>query len=194
VPDPDILAAGKATPNLLFVGRLAPNKRVEDVIKVLYQYHQIEPNARLYLVGETRYTRRYVEWLQDFVQQLGLADAVQFTGQVSRADLAAYYQIADVFVMMSEHEGFGIPLLESMRFDLPIIAYASSAVPETLDGAGILIWQKDYRVIAELIHLLRTDPQLREHICQEQQRRAQDFAPSRVLAQFRKHLDSVIGS
>lgn len=191
-PNPDILAKGDTMTNLLFVGRLAPNKRIEDVIKVLYQYQQIEPNARLYLVGETRYTQRYVEWLRDFVQQLGLSDAVQITGQASRADLAAYYQIADVFVMMSEHEGFGIPLVESMRFDLPIIAYASSAVPETLGGAGILIQQKNYRVIAELIHLLRTDPQLHDHICQEQRRRALDFAPARVLTLFRKHLDSVI--
>jgi glycosyltransferase involved in cell wall biosynthesis len=190
-PDESVLASAGPGPNLLFVGRIAPNKRCEDVIKILHQYRQIEPRARLFLVGARRYARPYADWLHDLVHQLGLADAVIFTGHVSEPALAAYYRIADIFIMMSEHEGFGMPLVESMRFDVPVMAYASTAVPETLGGAGILIRQKRYDVIAELINQVQTDAELRAQIIKRQQARVQDFDPDRVLAQLRAHIEKV---
>jgi glycosyltransferase involved in cell wall biosynthesis len=193
-PDATVMASADDGANLLFVGRLAPNKRCEDIVKVLHQYRQIEPGARLFLVGARRYTQRYVDWLHDFIHQLGLEGSVIFTGHVSQEALAAYYRIADVFVMMSEHEGFGIPLIESMRFGVPIVAYASTAVPETLGGSGILIHQKQFSVIAELIHLLRTDSALRSRIVERQRARVQDFAPEAVLAQFRHHIEKAVNA
>ena len=94
---------------------------------------------------------------------------------------------------MSEHEGFGIPLVEAMRFGVPIVAYASTAVPETMGGAGILVRQKRFAVVAELIHLLQTDAELRQRIVDRQRERARVFAPEVVIAAFRQLLEQVIG-
>jgi glycosyltransferase involved in cell wall biosynthesis len=177
--------------NLLFVGRVVPNKRQEDVIKSLFYYRKINPQARLFLVGSWS-SRRYCDWLSQFAQRCGLADGVHLSGHVSIAELAAYYRLADIFVCMSEHEGFGVPLVEAMRFGVPIIAYASAAVPETLGGAGILIRQKDFPIVAELIHLLQTDVNLRKQVVACQHKRAQSFLPSRVIAAFEEMLHEVL--
>ncbi len=190
-PDQRVLAGLENSVNLLCVGRVVPNKRYEDVIKVLFYYRQIEPRARLFLVGQTASARPYVYWLHHLINWLSLSKAVTFTRHVSDAALAAYYGRADVFIYMSEHEGFGIPLVESMRMGVPIIAYNSSAVPETLGGAGILVRQKHYPLLAELIHLLQTDAALRARIIARQKERAQDLDPARILERFKNHLDAL---
>ena len=144
--------------NLLFVGRIAPNKRQDDLIKIFYYYHQIEPRSRLFLVGQAwDPAKRYLAGLKGLVSHLGLRDAVIFTGHVPFADMVTYYRIANVFVCMSEHEGFGKPLIESMYFDVPVVAHASTAIPYTLGDAGVLVYEKDYPVIAELLNLIVTD-------------------------------------
>ena len=193
-PDPDVLARFQDDPavKLLFVGRIVPNKRQEDVIKLLYHYRQINPQARLFLVGSWHSARRYVDWLRRFAQRLGLADAVHLCGHVSTAELAAYYRLADLFVSMSEHEGFGIPLVEAMRFGVPILAYAAAAVPETLGGAGVLVRRKVYPVIAETVHLLQTDADLRARIVARQHERERAFDRQYLLADFRRSLDEAI--
>jgi glycosyltransferase involved in cell wall biosynthesis len=189
VPDPTIRK--NASTNLLFVGRMAPNKRCEDIIKILHQYRQIEPDVHLFLVGARRYTPMYADWLAEFVTQYSLEDAVTFTGHVTLEALAAYYQIADVYISMSEHEGFGIPLIESMRFDVPIIAYDCTAVPEVLGGSGILIKQKRFDVIAELIHQLQTDTTLKQKVIDQQRQQAQQFAPELILEQMHALIEKV---
>ena len=191
-PDTDVLAQLENSVNLLCVGRVVPNKCFEDVIKTLYYYQQIEPQAHLFLVGDTANTRPYVHWLHGLVTWLGLDDAVTFTNHVSDRALAAYYRQASVLVYMSEHEGFGIPLVESMRFGVPIVAYASTAIPETLGGTGILVTQKRFTVVAELIHLLQTDAELCQRIISRQLERARDFEPDRVLSRFRELLEQAI--
>lgn len=188
---PDATISGRGGTNLLFVGRIAPNKRCEDVIKILHQYRQIEASAHLFLVGARRYVPAYVDWLAEFIKQLGLNDAVTFTGHVSREALAAYYRIAHVYISMSEHEGFGIPLVESMRFDLPIVAYNSTAVPEVLGGSGVLMQQKRFDVIAEIIYQIQTDNQLRQQIIKQQQKQVVTFAPELILQQLRTHIEEV---
>ena len=191
-PDPGGMAALADGINLLCVGRVAPNKRYEDVIKVLYYYRQIEPAARLFLVGHTEYTGPYVAWLREFVAWLRLDDAVTFTGHVSEAALAAYYRRAAAFVYMSEHEGFGVPLVESMRFGVPVVAYAGAAVPETLGGAGILLREKHFPVVAETLYLLQTDAELRAQVVERQYARAQDFAPATILRLFREKIEDAV--
>jgi glycosyltransferase involved in cell wall biosynthesis len=186
-PDEGVLArfgTGDKRTSLLFVGRVAPNKRQEDLIKLLYFYRQIDPQARLFLVGSWGNSRRYADWLRQFARRLNLSDDVHLCGHVSTAELAAYYRLADVFVCMSEHEGFGIPLVESMRFGVPIVAYASTAVPGTLGGAGILIKHKSYPIIAETIHLLQTDATFRARIIARQHERQSAFGREKVLADF----------
>jgi len=195
-PDESVLArfgSGDEWVNLLFVGRIVPNKRQEDLIKSLYFYRQINAQSRLFVVGSWSNTRRYADWLRQFAHRVGLSDVVHLCGHVSMAELAAYYRLADVLLCMSEHEGFGIPLVEAMRFGVPIVAYASTAVPETMGDAGILVRRKRFAVVAELIHLLQVDATLRQHIVDRQRERARAFAPQVVIAAFRHLLEQVIG-
>lgn len=135
---------------LLFVGRMVPNKCQEDLVRLLYACRQFEPNTQLVLVGSP-WLPSYVDWVNYVAEQLGVADGVHMLGSVSFEELAGAYQAADVFVSMSEHEGFGMPLIEAMYFQLPIVAYRAAAVPDTLGGAGITFGEKDFAAVAQLL-------------------------------------------
>ena len=113
-----------------------------------------------------------------------LPDRFWFTGPVPDDDLAAFYRWADAYVSLSEHEGFCVPLIEAMAADVPVLAYAAGAVPETLGGSGVLFAPKDLEVAAELLGLLVYDRPLREQVLDGQRRRLQDFAPQRIEAQL----------
>jgi glycosyltransferase involved in cell wall biosynthesis len=133
------LTETKRGADLLFVGRLAPNKAQHELVKLLAVYRRtFDPGARLWLVGGTT-SHRYDLALARFVERANLADAVVCTGPVSDASLRAYYDAADVFVSLSRHEGFGVPLVEAMAHDLPVVARATTAVPETVGDAGVLV-------------------------------------------------------
>jgi len=150
--------------NFLFVGRTLPNKRIEDVIKVFCYYQRfIDPNCRLLLVGESHGFERYFDALVRLVDDLALEDVV-FAGHVDTDDLVAYYEVADLFLSMSEHEGFCAPLLEAFWFGLPVMAFDGGAVAETLGGAGILLQEKSFDKIAEMAFLLVHDESLKERV------------------------------
>ncbi len=178
--------------NLLFVGRIVPNKKQEDVIKTLYYYKRINPRSRLFLVGpHWEQAQVYLNWLQDLALYLNLPD-VHFCGHVPFDELLAYYGLAHVFVCMSEHEGFCKPLVESMYFDVPIVAYDATAVPYTLGGAGVLVKEKRFEVVAEMINLLVTDEKLRGQIIARQRQRLQHLTKEAVLAGFKNHIEELI--
>lgn len=168
--------------NWLFVGRIAPNKRQDNVIRAFHYYHtQVNASSRLIFVGSSATSPAYGLALDLLVNRLGIARAVEFVGQVSdKAALSAYYASADVFVCLSEHEGFCVPLLESMHFNVPIVALNRTAVPYTLGNSGILIDDYRFDVIAEVIDLLRLNTMFREKIIAEQQRQMHSFAIDRV--------------
>ena len=187
-PDQKILKRWHGGVNVLFVGRVSPNKRFEDVILTFYDLKRfVCPEARLCLVGSAGGMERYLDFLQTLVERLGLTDVI-FTGHIGASQCLAYYQCASVYVSMSEHEGFGIPFLESMHFGLPIIAYKAAAIPETLADSGLLVTQKNYAAIAELIGLLIEDEALRAKIVTRQRERLQDFLPSKIENQLRQLL------
>jgi glycosyltransferase involved in cell wall biosynthesis len=173
---------------LLFVGRLVPNKRQEDLIKLLWYYRRIDPEARLFLVGPP-WVPSYAEWLQALAEMLGLADAVVFAGHVSQQDLVAYYRLADIYVSMSEHEGFGKPLIESMYFGIPVLAYAAAGVPETMGGAGVLFREKDYEALAELIDIIAKDETLRNRIVARERERVKEFLEPSVRRKWEQYLN-----
>lgn len=125
-------------PNVLHVGRLTPQKRIEALIKAFYFFKKVHPEARLFLVGGSAGFEGYVEALEALVSDLDLTE-VHFCGRVGSADLVDYYNLADLYLCLSEHEGFCVPLVEAMAADLPVIARSAAAVPETLGGAGILL-------------------------------------------------------
>jgi len=182
--NPDILEKySDGRVNILFVGRIAPNKKHEDILKVFYYYKCINPKARLFLPGGYNGCEPYFRSLQALVQRLGLSD-VYFLGKVPFRDLVSYYMISDVFLCMSEHEGFNVPLVESMFFGIPIIAYKSSAIPYTLGDAGILVRSKNYIEIAELVDLVVKDPDIRSKLIHRQKERLQAFEYDRIAKQF----------
>jgi glycosyltransferase involved in cell wall biosynthesis len=179
--------------NVVFVGRAVPNKRIEDLIRAFFYYHHcVNPDSRLFLVGAS-WVDRYDAQLRWLMDSYGLMDSVVVTGRVSEPDLAAYYSAADVFLSMSEHEGFGVPLVESMAFDVPVVAYSSTAVPYTLGGAGLTFGTKDFPRVGELIEMLRIDDGVREKVLLSQKRRLKDFSPEVVTSELRSALDRVIG-
>ena len=190
-PDLALQAACRVQgPLLLFVGRVAPNKRQEDLIKLLYFYRRFEPEARLILVGGLQ-MKDYVRWLRRFAENLGLADAVIFTGHVTQQEMVTYYKTADLFVSMSEHEGFGKPLIESMYLGLPVLAHASTAVPSTLGGAGVLFHDKDYEALAEIVDILVQNKHLRKQIIAAQNERVEAFLATNVRRLWAAYLEKL---
>jgi L-malate glycosyltransferase len=156
--------------NIVFVGRISPNKSIDSVIRAFtfYQRH-LNPGSRLLLVGDHRGYERYYDRLQDLVRALGTADVV-FTGHVDDDDLLAYYRLGHLFLCLSEHEGYCVPLLEAMAVGLPIVAYDAGAVAGTLAGAGVLIQDRSPEVVGTLIHEILTDASLRGRILDKQTR------------------------
>ena len=177
-------------PTLLFVGRVAPNKCQEDLVKLLYYVRQVLPRARLILVGSLK-AESYVRWLKDFIDKNGLTDAVTLTGHVTQQEMVTYYRSADLFVSMSEHEGFGKPLIESMYQGLPVLAYSAAAVPSTMGDAGVLFTRKEFEPLSEMVRILYEDQEIRQKLIITQTRRAQDFLEANVRMQFRKYLEQL---
>ncbi len=174
--------------NLLFVGRCAPNKCLEDVLTVFAHYQKaVNPNSRLLLAGSWAGMERYYFWLNSLTRERRLRD-VKFLGAIPQAVLNAAYRVADVFVCMSDHEGFCIPLMESMVFDLPILAYHAAAVPETMDGAGVISRHKDHAALAEMIDCMVRQPALRQAIINGQTARLQRYRARDIDAELRGHL------
>ena len=167
--------------NLLFVGRISPNKCQHDLIKGFYEYIRLDSVVRLILVGYIEQNDPYYEFLRDTIRNHGLDQHVILTGNVSESDLQAYYQTAHLIWSMSEHEGFCVPLIEAMWFDVPVLAFKSTAVPETLKTAGILFKSKeDLKAVAALAKLMVHDKPLRKMVIEAQRKRRSDFLPERI--------------
>ena len=179
--------------NILFVGRIVPNKRIEDHIRLAELYKRyVDSYYRFIFVGRYDGVPRYYAAIRALLHQYRmLPDRFVFTGPVTDRELAAYYRWADVYVSLSEHEGFCVPLVEAMATDVPVLAYAAGAVPETLGGAGVLFSPKDLEVAAEMMGTLVYDRAVREAVIEGQRRRLADFAPPRVAARLRDVLQQL---
>ena len=154
-PDPVVRARfADDRKNLIFVGRVVPNKKIDDLIRAFCAYQRyVEPESRLFIVGEGRGFENYSRRLEELVSHLRI-DEVVFTGAVTQSELNAYYRLSDAFLCLSEHEGYGAPLIEAMHFGLPVIAFDAGAVKETLRGGGVLLGEKNPEEIAELLGLV----------------------------------------
>jgi glycosyltransferase involved in cell wall biosynthesis len=168
--------------NFLFVGRIVPNKRIEDHIRLAEMYKRyIDSYYRFIFVGRYDGLPRYNAMVRALIVQYRmLPERFIFTGGVPDEDLAAYYRWADAYISLSEHEGFCVPLVEAMATDVPVLAYAAGAVPETLGGAGVLFSPKDFEFAAEMLGTLVYDRPVRDRVVSGQRRRLRDFAPDRI--------------
>jgi glycosyltransferase involved in cell wall biosynthesis len=179
--------------NLLFVGRVVPNKKAEDVIAAFSCYKKYyNPDARLFLVGRHGFMALYKTQLEEYVELNNIKDMI-FTGEIDFDELLAYYSIADVFLCMSEHEGFCVPLIEAMLFDVPVIAYKSTAIPGTLNGSGILLPDKDPLLAAGVVDKVLTDDALRVRIIEGQRQRLNDLTYEKLSKRFIEYLTAFIG-
>ncbi len=180
--------------NILFVGRVVPNKRIEDVLLAFAHFQKaVEPESRLVLVGSWAGCERYRQVLASQVRRLGLRQ-VLFMGSVPQPALHAAYDAADLFLCLSEHEGFCIPLLEAMAHGVPVLAYAAAAVPETMDGAGVLVARKEYPELAELMGRLARDPVLRAAVRAGQEARVKRYFARDLAAELRGLLEPWLNS
>ncbi len=194
-PDPavaDHLARTRRGTSWLFVGRLAPNKCQHDLIAAFAAYRSAyDGGARLTLVGSEA-APAYSDALFGLVDDLGLHGAVTFAGSVSDAELAAYYDDADAFVCLSQHEGFCVPLLEAMRHDVPVVALAAAAVPDTVGTAAVLLEASTPAVVAATVHQLLGDEPFRHGLVAAGRAVVADHALAPSAAAFveivRKHL------
>jgi glycosyltransferase involved in cell wall biosynthesis len=148
--------------NVVHIGRFAPNKKIEDIIKIFYfLHHHINRDSRLWLVGIDIDTELYSFSIKRLVEELRLSHAVTFAGCLDDTEIRALYENCTAYICMSEHEGFCLPAIEAMHFGLPVVAYASSALPDTIGGGGVLVTEKRHPEIAELINQIHVDPQIK---------------------------------
>lgn len=164
--------------NILFVGRLIPNKKIEDLVRTFGVYRRrYEPRARLLVVGSHSGFEEYHASIATLVRDLRLS-GVHLLDHVTNEQLTALYDVADLFLSASEHEGFCVPLVEAFWKRIPVVAFAATAVPATMDGGGVLYDRKDPRHVASIINAVLSDPGLEDEVL-----RAQDAALARLCAQ-----------
>lgn len=176
--------------NIIFVGRIAPNKKIEDVISVYDYYHKkVDANTRLIIVGSYNEKNKYYQYLQKCIKKLSAKNVI-FTGHIAFDEILGYYKIADAFLCMSEHEGFCVPLVEAMYFKVPIVAYGSTAIPGTLNGCGILLENKQPEVVAEGLKAVFEKEKMKQ-IVEDEVRRLDDFSHKAVEKQMFEVLDII---
>ncbi len=184
--------AAEGGADLLFVSRVLPHKGQHDLVKALAAYRLAYGDAtRLTLVGAVG-SARYAEAVADFVDELGLGDAVTLTGSVSPGELAAYFQTADVYLSASAHEGFGVPLLEAMAHGVPVVAYAAAAVPETVGDAAVLVTDKAPTTLAGAVHRLVGDDVLRARLVGAGYRRLEQLGLGPSTARLRAAVTRIV--
>lgn len=181
----------------LFVGRRAASKAQHRLIAALALHRRLyDPHARLYLVGEST-SVRYQAALPAYAARLGVADAVTITGSVPQRQLVSYYKSADVFVSASEHEGFGIPLIEAMGHGVPVVALACAAVRDTVGDGGLLVspdaaGRASPAVLAAAVARVLSDLELRASMVQNGRTRASELSIDRTRARMRRALGQVL--
>ena len=179
--------------NIIFTGRVVPNKKQEDIIAAFYTYQKYyNPDSRLILVGNHALIPAYYESLEEYVKALGVRNVI-FTGHIKFSAILAYYKSADLFLCMSDHEGFCVPLLEAMFFDVPIVAKDTTAVGETLGGSGILLPDAGPGMAAGVMNRVLTDEALRKKVLDNQKERLKDFDNGRIKKQLLKRIGSLMG-
>jgi glycosyltransferase involved in cell wall biosynthesis len=191
-PDPTVMARfDDDHPTWLFVGRVVPNKCFEDIVRAFaYFQRYVNHRARLVIVGEHRSFSPYYDALQAMAANLGV-DGIHFTGHVTNAELRGYYDVADAFVCMSEHEGFCVPLFEAIHKDLPVFAFDAAAVPYSTAGGVVLFESKDPALIGETIAAVLDDPATRDALLARQRQALATVDPAAVLATLMGHLNAL---
>ncbi|MBI4666509.1 MAG: glycosyltransferase [Nitrospinae bacterium] len=179
--------------NILFVGRVAPNKRHEDLITTFHHYKRhLDPDSRLIMVGGYDPNGLYYRSLKNLAAGLDLSDVI-FTGPVADEALGGYFAGASLFLCLSRHEGFCIPLLEAMKFGLPVVALKQTGVAYTMGNSGVTVDRFNPLEVAELMWEVKNDPALKTRVVESQRERFEYFGRQKMTDNFKNTLMSVIG-
>jgi glycosyltransferase involved in cell wall biosynthesis len=176
--DMAMLARLEGPPVVLFTGRFAPNKAPEDFIRTAAAYAGMKdaPQARFVLVGKCKTIRGYYETVEKLIAELALPrERLLITDEVSQSELAAAYRSAVLFLSLSRHEGFCVPLVEAMQFGIPVLALARAAVPETLGDAGLLFDTTEPEEVAGIVAGVLSDDELRKELSERSRGRLKLF-------------------
>lgn len=177
--------------NILYVGRIIPNKKIEDVIKIFHIYNRFfNKKSRLLIVGENRGFERYYSALLSMADKLEVKN-IHFTGHIPEDELVSYFKLADIYLHMSEHEGFCAPVPESFYLNIPVLAFNAGAVKETMNGGGVLVNRKDYLRVAALIDKTVNDKSFRTRLLDRQKKALQKYFKNKtgtILLEFVKSL------
>jgi glycosyltransferase involved in cell wall biosynthesis len=198
LPDPRVAAeleALRATggADILFVGRIVPSKAQHELVKALWAYHKLyDPQARLHLVGGTS-SFEYLKSLRAFINDLGLTRHVRLVGEVSDAALAAYFEAADVYLSLSVHEGFGVPLVEAMSAGVPVVTRQVGAVSETVGEGALLLQSTDHAYVAAAVHRVVRDDALRRQLTVAGRSRLRAFSAPAVSERLVSAVAEVAG-
>ncbi len=178
-------------PRLLFVGRGIPNKAQHDLVLALGALHEAGRTAELTLIGGWDAAPGYLDECSALAARLGVTDSLKILGSVDDDVLADAYRQADVFVCLSDHEGFCVPLLEAMSADIPIVAFAAGAVPETVGAAALLLPQKPPSLVAEAIMMVLDDARLRDAMAAARPARLAELSPQAVSRRMRVAVEAL---
>lgn len=174
---------------LLFVGRFVPNKKQEDLLRVLFILKQINTNYKLVLVGYSDIPE-YFNYLKNLINLLKLKDSVKIYSGLNDHEISELYQESGLFLSMSEHEGFSVPMIEAMKFELPIVAYSAGAIPETVGLGGFLLKEKNsFIALAEKINDIVNDSVLKENLVKEAKKQLEKFKPEQLKPAYLKLVD-----
>jgi glycosyltransferase involved in cell wall biosynthesis len=186
---------GRRSTDWLYVGRIVGNKCQHELVRAfaVYVNNFEDRDARLVLIGDTAHAD-YVEAVKEQTRRQGVDDRVVMLGKVSDQQLRSAFFGAGVFVSLSEHEGFGVPILEAMAAGVPVVGYAAAAVPETMGGAGILLRTKDPEVVAATVQALRTDPDLQRKLVARQDMRVRDVQAFNVEGLLNRVINRASGA
>lgn len=176
--------------HVVHIGRLAPNKKIEDIIRAFYFLHQINKDAMLWLSGIDIDTELYTFGLRRMIMDFDLKDHVKFVGQFADCEIKALYENGTCYLCMSEHEGFGVPAIESMHFGLPFLGFAEGAIPEIVGDGGILFSEKKYLEIALLINKIYLEPEFRKELVDAGYERLKFFSQEKFSNQVKVIFDA----
>jgi glycosyltransferase involved in cell wall biosynthesis len=176
---------------LLFVGRICENKGQLELVQMMGELRKtFEEPVQLLLVGDTT-TLDYEQRVRSEIERSGLSNSVRLLGKLADADIVTLYRFADVYVSLSEHEGFGMPLVEAMAFDLPVVAADAGATVETLGTGGLVLARRDPLIAAAAVQMVMSEPSLRRDIIRGQRRSLMRFERSHLVKALEGHLRSL---
>lgn len=194
VPDQQIMRRyNDGVPMVLFVGRLAPNKRQHELLSVFHRLQRcFDQRVRLVFVGSDAASPEYRLELQRLIHTWRLTN-VDMPGYVTPEARAAYVQCASVYLSLSKHEGFGIPLIEAMQAGVPIIARNSTAVGETIGKGGLVIESYDPVWLAAMVAEVIENQGLRQSLIAAGQLRGEELRPSNIAPRFLNAIAPILG-